>query len=116
MTSATLEQNDQISQNQQNPTPQVNTALANPAGLPLVEDVRFTDFNISDSLKNRLTSAGFTMPTPVQAKAIPPALEGKDILATASTGTGKTLSFLIPMIQRMDSTSAPSTKGTPERK
>src|SRR3984885_13293299 len=111
LTSATLEQNDQISQNQQNPAPQVNTALANPAGLPLVEDVRFTDFNISDSLKNRLTSAGFTMPPPVQAKAIPPALEGKDILATASTGTGKTLSFLIPMIQRMDANSIPSTKG-----
>src|SRR6202044_2682399 len=46
-----------------------------------------------------------------QAKAIPPALEGSDILATASTGTGKTLSFLIPMIERMDATSAPSTKG-----
>jgi ATP-dependent RNA helicase RhlE len=79
--------------------------------MPLVSDVRFTDFNISDSLKNRLTNAGFTMPTPVQAKAIPPALEGSDILATASTGTGKTLSFLIPMIQRMDATSVPSTKG-----
>ena len=75
------------------------------------EGVRFTDFNISDSLKNRLTSAGFTTPTPVQAKAIPPALEGADILATASTGTGKTLSFLIPMIERMDANSAPSTKG-----
>jgi ATP-dependent RNA helicase RhlE len=75
------------------------------------EGVRFTDFNISDSLKSRLTSAGFTTPTPVQAKAIPPALEGADILATASTGTGKTLSFLIPMIERMDATSAPSTKG-----
>jgi ATP-dependent RNA helicase RhlE len=88
-----------------------NLPTANPAGLSLVDDVRFTDFNISDSLKNRLTNAGFTTPTPVQAKAIPPALEGNDILATASTGTGKTLSFLIPMIQRMDATSVPSTKG-----
>jgi ATP-dependent RNA helicase RhlE len=76
-----------------------------------VDDIRFTDFHISDSIKSRLTNAGFVMPTPVQAKAIPPALEGKDILATASTGTGKTLSFLIPMIQRLDATSAPSTKG-----
>ena len=82
-----------------------------PTGLSLVNDVRFTDFNISDSLKNRLTNAGFVTPTPVQAKAIPPALEGNDILATASTGTGKTLSFLIPMIQRMDATSVPSTRG-----
>ena len=82
-----------------------------PSGLNLVSDVRFTDFNISASLKSRLTAAGFTLPTPVQAKAIPPALEGSDILATASTGTGKTLSFLIPMIERMDATSVPSTRG-----
>lgn len=73
--------------------------------------VRFADFNISGSLKNRLTSAGFTIPTPVQAKAIPPALEGADILATASTGTGKTLSFLVPIIERMDANSIPSTRG-----
>jgi hypothetical protein len=84
--------------------------LLSPNGLPLVADVRFTDFKISDSLKSRLTAAGFTLPTPVQAKAIPPALEGSDILATASTGTGKTLSFLIPMIERMDATSVPSTR------
>ncbi|HZY73744.1 MAG TPA: DEAD/DEAH box helicase, partial [Edaphobacter sp.] len=73
--------------------------------------VRFTNFDISDSLKNRLTNAGFTIPTPVQAKAIPPALGGADILATASTGTGKTLSFLVPIIERMDATSVPSTRG-----
>jgi ATP-dependent RNA helicase RhlE len=72
---------------------------------------RFVDFNISDSLKSRLTNAGFINPTPVQAGAIPPALEGRDILATASTGTGKTLSFLVPIIERLDATSAPSTRG-----
>ncbi len=72
--------------------------------------VHFTDFNISDSLKQRLSAAGFVTPTPVQASAIPPALEGDDILATASTGTGKTLSFLIPMIDRMEGISQPSTK------
>jgi ATP-dependent RNA helicase RhlE len=119
LNSATLEQNEQHTQNHQhtasNP-PQSNVSqpsvrTANPTGLSLVDDIRFTDFNISDSLKNRLTNAGYTTPTPVQAKAIPPALEGNDILATASTGTGKTLSFLIPMIQRMDATSVPSTKG-----
>ena len=73
--------------------------------------LRFVDFNISNSLKNRLTHAGFINPTPVQAGAIPPALEGSDILATASTGTGKTLSFLVPIIERLDATSAPSTRG-----
>ena len=80
-------------------------------GLPMLRGVHFTDFNISDSLKGRLAAAGFATPTPVQAKAIPPALEGHDILATASTGTGKTLSFLIPMIERLDATSVPSTRG-----
>ena len=79
--------------------------------LPFLKGVHFSDFKISDALKGRLSAAGFHTPTPVQAKAIPPALEGADILATASTGTGKTLSFLIPMIERMDATSAPSTKG-----
>jgi len=73
--------------------------------------VRFQDFKVSDSLKSRLTAAGFLIPTPVQAGAIPPALDGRDVLATAATGTGKTLSFLIPMIHRMDANSVPSTKG-----
>jgi ATP-dependent RNA helicase RhlE len=74
------------------------------------KEARFTDFQISDSLKARLTAAGFITPTPVQAGAIPPALEGDDILATASTGTGKTLSFLIPMIERLEEISEPSSK------
>jgi len=86
-------------------------ALAPTVNLPLAEGVRFADFNVSDSLKTRLTNAGFLIPTPVQAKAIPPALELKDILATASTGTGKTLSFLIPMIERLEANSVPSTRG-----
>ncbi|MBW8749132.1 MAG: DEAD/DEAH box helicase [Acidobacteria bacterium] len=58
-------------------------------------------------MKQRLDAAKFTTPTPVQAGAVPPALEGKDVLATAATGTGKTLSFLIPLIHRME-TQAPA--------
>ena len=73
--------------------------------------VTFNDFQVSDSLKARLAAAGYVTPTPVQAGAIPPALEGDDILATASTGTGKTLSFLIPMIERLEEISVPSTRG-----
>ena len=64
---------------------------------------QFSDFNISASLKQQLANAKFITPTPVQAGAIPPALEGRDILATAQTGTGKTLSFLIPLIEKMQS-------------
>lgn len=59
----------------------------------------FSELPISDSLKERLASANFVTPTPVQAAAIPQALEGRDLLATAPTGTGKTLAFLIPIIE-----------------
>jgi ATP-dependent RNA helicase RhlE len=72
----------------------------------------FNDFDISQALKDRIAAAGFVIPTPVQAGAIPPALEGDDILATASTGTGKTLSFLIPMIDRLEEISKPSVRGS----
>ena len=63
--------------------------------------IQFSDFNISAVLKQQLAHCKFVTPTPVQAGAIPPALEGQDVLATAQTGTGKTLSFLIPLIERM---------------
>ncbi len=52
-------------------------------------------------MKERLAAARFTIPTPVQAAAIPQALAGKDVLATAQTGTGKTLAFLIPIIEHL---------------
>jgi ATP-dependent RNA helicase RhlE len=61
----------------------------------------FSELPISVYLKERLVSARFSVPTPVQAAAIPPALEGKDVLATAQTGTGKTLAFLIPVMERL---------------
>jgi ATP-dependent RNA helicase RhlE len=62
---------------------------------------QFSDFNISAALKQQLANAKFITPTPVQAAAIPPAIEGRDILATAQTGTGKTLSFLVPLVEKM---------------
>jgi ATP-dependent RNA helicase RhlE len=61
----------------------------------------FTDLPISAYTKERLASVKFTTPTPVQAAAIPQALEGKDLLATAQTGTGKTLAFLIPVMEKL---------------
>ena len=61
----------------------------------------FSELSVSPSLKERLVAARFTTPTPVQAAAIPQALEGKDVLATAQTGTGKTLAFLIPVIEKL---------------
>lgn len=52
-------------------------------------------------MKERLQAARFSVPTPVQAAAIPQALAGRDVIATAQTGTGKTLAFLIPVIERL---------------
>ncbi|WP_419804124.1 DEAD/DEAH box helicase [Terriglobus sp.] len=80
-----------------------NVALPKP-GNTVPDGLTFDSFDISDKLKQRLKNAGFITPTPVQAKAIQPALEGYDVLATAATGTGKTLSFLVPLIDIMDST------------
>jgi ATP-dependent RNA helicase RhlE len=61
----------------------------------------FSELPISPSMKERLAAAHFCVPTPVQAATIPPAIEGKDVLATAQTGTGKTLAFLIPVMERL---------------
>src|SRR5262245_17854010 len=61
----------------------------------------FSDLPISPSLKECLIAKRFSIPTPVQAGTIPRALKDKDVIATAQTGTGKTLAFLIPLIERM---------------
>jgi ATP-dependent RNA helicase RhlE len=61
----------------------------------------FSELSISRYTKEQLSLASFLTPTPVQAAAIPQALEGKDVLATAQTGTGKTLAFLIPIMEQL---------------
>ncbi len=61
----------------------------------------FTELPLSAALQQRLAASHFHTPTPIQAAAIPHALEGKDLMATAQTGTGKTLAFVVPMIQRL---------------
>ena len=71
----------------------------------------FSEIPLSATLQQQLAAANFTIPTPVQAQAIPPALDGHDVLATAQTGTGKTLSFLIPLIERMPPAGSKMTKG-----
>ena len=72
---------------------------------PLQKDLKrmtsFTELPLSSALQQRLATEQFIVPTPIQAQAIPLALEGKDVLATAQTGTGKTLAFLIPVIEML---------------
>ncbi len=60
----------------------------------------FSELTISAYTKQRLSSSNFLIPTPVQAATIPEALLGKDVLATAQTGTGKTLAFLVPIMEQ----------------
>src|SRR3990167_5339340 len=64
----------------------------------------FTGLGIAPRLLDIIASLKFTTPTPIQEKAIPVAIEGKDIIGVAQTGTGKTLAFGIPMIQRIGQT------------
>jgi ATP-dependent RNA helicase RhlE len=61
----------------------------------------FSELPLAAALQRKLAAAQFVTPTPVQVQALPPALEGKDVLATAQTGTGKTLAFLIPIIEML---------------
>ncbi len=58
----------------------------------------FSDLNLDPKVLKAIEATGYTTPTPIQAGAIPPALEGRDVLGIAQTGTGKTASFTLPMI------------------
>jgi ATP-dependent RNA helicase RhlE len=61
----------------------------------------FSELPLCSVLKSNLSRNGFVEPTPVQAESIPPALEGRDVVATAQTGTGKTLAFVVPMLESL---------------
>jgi len=63
--------------------------------------VPFSTLHLHPSLLRGLKELGFARPTPIQTAAIPPALEGKDVLACAVTGSGKTAAFLLPLVHRL---------------
>src|SRR5579862_824988 len=71
------------------------------AGQPFSNMTSFPDFPLSSFLKDNLARNCFVEPTPIQAAAIEPALQGRDVIATAQTGTGKTLAFVLPIIERL---------------
>ncbi|MGA7815213.1 DEAD/DEAH box helicase, partial [Caballeronia sp.] len=69
----------------------------------------FDQFGLSPDILRAVVDSGYTIPTPIQAQAIPVVLAGRDVMGAAQTGTGKTASFSLPIIQRllpMASTSA----------
>lgn len=61
----------------------------------------FKSLNITDPILRSLKQEGYSTPTPIQSKAIPIALEGRDLMASAQTGTGKTAAFAIPILQKL---------------
>lgn len=79
----------------------INKAIINEAEEKFTPLHMFSEFNIDESLKRAIGKKGYTTPTPIQDQAIIPALEGRDILGIANTGTGKTGAFLIPLINKV---------------
>lgn len=68
-----------------------------------MESKTFADLGLSPKVQAAVTAAGYSIPTPIQAAAIPVAITGRDVLGIAQTGTGKTASFVLPMIHRLES-------------
>jgi len=72
----------------------------------------FAELNLSDPLLKAIAACGYSEPTPIQVQAIPPALAGRDLIASAQTGTGKTAAFMLPALERLQRP-AKSGKGAP---
>jgi ATP-dependent RNA helicase RhlE len=77
--------------------------------------MRFADYFITDIIKSNLSRAGYLRPTDIQYKAIPSILKGEDVLAIAQTGTGKTASFVIPVLHILTTQPRRSVKGRSPR-
>src|SRR5665811_1070505 len=72
-----------------------------PMGAQKRSFVLFENLGLDERLLKGVKAMGYSVPTPIQEKAIPVALEGKDIVGCAQTGTGKTAAFILPLLQRM---------------
>ncbi len=67
----------------------------------MTSPLTFSTFGLPDTLISALTKMGFTTPTPIQAQALPFALDGRDVLGSAATGTGKTAAFALPLVNHL---------------
>ena len=67
-----------------------------------MSDILFEELSINENILRAIKDMGFASPSPIQEKAIPVALTGADIIGQAQTGTGKTASFGIPLLQKID--------------
>lgn len=75
--------------------------------------MKFAQLNLTDEILRAVADQGYTEPTPIQAQAIPPILEGQDIMGAAQTGTGKTAGFTLPTLNRLQA--AANTSASPAR-
>ncbi|MDN0069770.1 DEAD/DEAH box helicase [Collinsella ihumii] len=81
--------------------------------MPTTEQISptFADLGLSQTVLSAIADMGYETPTPVQAAAIPEVLAGRDLLAAAQTGTGKTAAFLLPLMDKLDHVAPPVKKG-----
>ncbi|MBJ6759474.1 DEAD/DEAH box helicase [Myxococcaceae bacterium JPH2] len=91
-----------MSDNQEPPapgSPATDEAPMRPA--EYVADISFDDMNLSEPLRRAVAERGYSHPTPVQAKAFRPVMDGKDIIVRSKTGTGKTAAFGLPLLEKI---------------
>ncbi len=72
----------------------------------------FTDLGLSKPILDAIDAQGYTSPTPIQQQAIPAVMEGKDVMAAAQTGTGKTAGFTLPILHQLSTTKKPQNAGS----
>ncbi len=74
-----------------------------PTGISLSQETlpTFRDLNLRDEIQHAIDEAGYTTPTPIQARAIPEVMQGRNVVGVAQTGTGKTASFVLPMLHNL---------------
>lgn len=80
----------------------INKAVTTEQEAPYEPTHTFHDFGLNQRTAATLDFLGFTVPSPIQDQCIPPALEGRDIIGLANTGTGKTAAFLLPIIEKLN--------------
>ena len=78
-----------------------------------MKDSRFSEFGLADPIQHALSARGHVVPTPIQARAIPELLAGRDMLGIAQTGTGKTAAFALPILHQLSRTRGNNTRRSP---
>lgn len=116
-----ISDSDLFSEPEPTPLPYANGAGAPPLGADATtaldsfygDRLGFPSLGISEGLANMLAAEGKAHSTMIQARAIPPILEGEDLVVAAETGSGKTLSYVLPLLQRLANTRHDDGEGNP---